>query len=56
MVVHTCETCEKEFDKKSKYVAHINKKFKCKPKAQNFTIQKKENYADIDFDIIVSPV
>ncbi len=31
MVVHICERCNKEFNKKSNYLEHINKKFICKP-------------------------
>jgi uncharacterized C2H2 Zn-finger protein len=30
MVVHTCERCNKEFNKKSNYLEHINRKFICK--------------------------
>ncbi len=29
MVLHTCEKCNKEFDKKSNYNVHINKKKSC---------------------------
>ena len=31
MVVHICLKCKKEFNKKSMYIAHINKKFDCTP-------------------------
>jgi len=31
MVVHTCLKCNKEFNRKSMYIAHINKKFDCSP-------------------------
>ena len=34
MVVHKCETCKKEFDKKSNFTQHLNKKYVCKPKAE----------------------
>jgi hypothetical protein len=30
MVCHKCPTCDLEFNKKSRYFEHINKKFKCK--------------------------
>jgi hypothetical protein len=31
MVNHTCDKCKKEFNKKSTYLNHINKKFSCEP-------------------------
>lgn len=30
MVNYTCEKCNKYFDKKSNYITHINRKYKCK--------------------------
>ena len=35
MVVHICLKCKKEFNKKSMYIAHINKKFDCTPINKN---------------------
>ncbi len=29
MVIHTCSSCNKQFTKKSNYLKHLNKKFKC---------------------------
>ena len=38
MVVHICLKCKKEFNKKSMYIAHINKKFDCTPINKNSEI------------------
>ena len=35
MVVHTCQICLQEFNKKSHYIQHINKKKKCRPNDKN---------------------
>ena len=34
MVVHICERCKKEFNKKSNYLQHLSKKNTCKLKAE----------------------
>ena len=37
MVNYTCDKCNKLFDKKFNYLAHINKKFPCQPNILNET-------------------
>ncbi len=45
MVVHTCLKCGKEFDRKSNYLEHMNKKFDCSPiiKTPNITPDTSKN-------------
>ena len=44
MFLHVCEKCNKEFNKKSNYLTHINKKFSCnKNLAQNIEIVPKNS-------------
>jgi predicted nuclease with TOPRIM domain len=38
MVQYKCITCNKKFDKKYNYEVHINRKFKCKQKPREITI------------------
>ena len=50
MVVHICERCNKEFNKKSNYLQHLSKKNPCKIKAANTIIM--ETIYNIDENII----
>ena len=34
MVVHTCERCKVDFNKKSNYLNHIGRKYQCKEKIE----------------------
>ncbi len=45
MVIYTCEKCNKNFDRKSVYNYHINKKFSCEQKIKN-----QNNTQEILFD------
>ena len=65
MVCHKCPTCEIEFDKKSRLVEHINKKFKCKPIIVNelnsfqnipFNVIKEYVYKNINQSVIDNPL
>ena len=42
MVLYTCQRCLKEFDRKSNYTRHINKKHKCKEITSKQTNIKKK--------------
>ena len=42
MVIHVCEKCNKEFNKKSNYLMHINKKFDCSNKNIKITLKNSE--------------
>lgn len=48
MVLHVCEKCDKEFDKKSNYLSHINRKTPCK----KITLNYSKNTLKIQNDMI----
>ena len=43
MVYYKCEKCSLEFNKKSNYIQHINKKFDCALKNNNLSIEESNN-------------
>jgi hypothetical protein len=58
MVVHTCERCNIEFNKKSHYLVHINRKFKCKEIKKDSEIfqiipQQLKNNENLNNNIII---
>ena len=58
MVIHTCERCNIEFNKKSHYLIHINRKFKCKEIKKDSEIfpiipQQLINNKNLDNNIII---
>ena len=55
MVTYTCDNCNKNFNKKSNYISHLNRKFKCKKVINTFDISLKNqtiNNDNINLEII----
>ncbi len=48
MVVHTCNRCKTEFNKKSHYDCHINRKIKCKEKVEIMIEEKIKDKQESD--------